>query len=75
MIYCADIKIETFRFILKFHIKIAARVLFACASKELLHQLHLRLGRVTSNGLIPLSGHLFFHECITLLLIQKLIRN
>lgn len=68
-------KIETFRFILKFHTKIASRVLFACASTELLHQLCLWLGRVTSHGLMPPPGDLFCQECITLLLIQKLIRN
>lgn len=72
MIYCSAVETETFRVILKLPIKIAVRVLSACASKCLLHQLHLQLGRVTSHGLPPLSGDFSFHECITLFLIQQL---
>ena len=60
MIYCTVIKIETFRFILKFLAKIAARDFFARTGKELLQQLCLWLGRVTSNCLTPVSGDRFF---------------
>lgn len=74
MIYCTLMKIGIFRFAQKFHVKITTEVLFARAGKELLHRLHLWVGRVTSKGLVTL-WRLAFPKCITLLLIQELNHN
>lgn len=73
MIYCTVIKIEALRFIPKFHIKIAARVSLPVLAQNCFSTVAL-VGKVTAH-LPPPSGGLFCHECITLLLIQKLNCN